>query len=493
MVVPEALVLKWRRTSADILTMRERATTKGRGGPELRRNRPPKGKLRAEDGLTLIELMVAIVLLGVILSAVAAALISSARASLTNERRFQSTAYLTSEHEQLQSIPWAQAALYEDELDDLVDATSFDFLTDLNLDLDLAATPPTFEGSPIATIPGPTLTGRLFFVPEPVSEGVRIGVDDREYDVVRLVTERPDGNRRFTTFVTWRVLGDPVVQRFDSERAPTPGELAQLEREGVLQFLISPRPVEVNVDGTPDAGPTIVARFSDPMNSVQVTFLPPEGAEGSVRPQTIVLDGDDLVIHQSGDARNVLFTNTGQLVDGVAETDPGVKIVFGAVGEWTVELQATRTDGPDIDVTSTLLVEEVPTPPARPQLSSVSATPSPGVVDIGIFDIDPFRLCSSVQVSATVDWGSATPQEIDNSSVLASYAGVTSQSLPMTTTNNTNYNATLAAGTLSPWLPPAGQDFRDRFWIVAVDANGRASLLESSNVMTFRGLEGTCS
>lgn len=454
-----------------------------------------EGRVRNEDGLTLVEMIVAIIILGVILAAVAASLISSTRASLTNERRFQSTAYLTSEHEQLQSIPWAQAALYEDELDDLEDDASFGFLTDLQLDLDLDAVPPTFEGAPIVTIPGPTLTGRLFFVPEPVSEAVQIGVDDREYDVVRVVTERPDGNRRFTTFVTWRVLGEPVVQRFDSERAPSPGEIAELARDGVLQFLISPRPIEVDEeDGIPDAGPTLVARFSEPMNTAQVTFVPPDDADASVLPQTIVLDGDNEVIHQSGDARDVLFTNLDKLQDGVALVGTE-EIVFGATGEWTVELEATRTDGDDVQVTSTLLVETAsPTSPSRPEVSGISANPSsPAEVEVGIFDIDPFRLCSSVQVAATVSWPTATAEDIEGSSVLASYAGVTSQSVPMTTTNGTNYTATLAAGTLSPWLPPEGERVMDRFWIVAVDADGRASLLASSNVMSFRGIEGTCS
>ena len=451
----------------------------------------------SEDAMTLVEVLVAILILGVILAGVAASLITSARASVTNERRVQSTAYLTSEHEDLQAIPWAQAALYEEEVGDLKDMASYPFLGDLDLDLDLDSVPPTFEGEPIATIPGPSLTGRLFFVPEPVSTGVQIGTDEREYDIVRVVSERPEGTKRFTTFVSWDVMGRTVTQRFDSERAPTPAELAELEREGVLQFLISPRPIEVDVDGIPDAGPTIVARFAEPMDSAVVTFLPPVDASNG-EPQTITLSGDGILRHHSGDSRDVLFSNVDDLSEDagsldVAVTDADELIVLDAVGEWEVELVGDRSDGDDVVVTTTIEVEAAIDPElARPEVTSVEAVVGGSLTDpagVGIFNLNPFRLCQSVEVTVGVEWNGLDPV---GAAVIASYAGVTSQSVTMDTTDDQTYGATFLAGSLSPWLPPEGGQFMDRFWIVAVDADNRPSLLQSSNPLTFEHVAGEC-
>lgn len=444
----------------------------------------------SEAGMTLVEVLVAILVLGVILSAVGSMLITSARATVTNERRVQSSAFLTSEHEQLQSIPWRQAALYAEEVPDLGDVGTYPFLADLELDLDLSSTPPTFEGQPIVTIPGPSLTGRLFFVPEPVSAGVQIGIDEREYDIVRVVTERPEGTKRFTTFVTWDVMGRAVTQRFDSERAPTPAELLELEREGVLQFLLAPRPIEVDVDGNPDAGPSIVARFAEPVDEARVTFRPPDEAPTGVLEQTVVLTGDTLVTHHSLPGF-VLFTNTDDLVGNVAVTDAGVPIELSYEGEWEVELAATRS-GPedDVSITTTVFVERGEDPPLpRPSVDSV-AIPT-GVVtptDVGIYDLNPGRLCQSVELRADVSWASGTI--VEEAAVSASYAGVTSQSAPMGETLGGDYARIFAEGSLSPWLPPEGEEFIDRFWVVAVDQDARSSLLASSAPVTFRDASG---
>ena len=62
-----------------------------------------------EAGFSLIELMAAMLILGVILSAMASALISFSVTTVTNERRVQATAFLTRQHEQLQSISWDRA------------------------------------------------------------------------------------------------------------------------------------------------------------------------------------------------------------------------------------------------------------------------------------------------------------------------------------------------------------------------------------------------
>jgi hypothetical protein len=103
-------------------------------------------------------------------------------------------------------------------------------------------------------------------------------IDGRDYEVYRLVTwadrdgAGPQDLKRFTTIVRWEVRGRIVEQRFDSERAPTPGELT--EGNPSLQFLVTPSEVELDEDGYNKAAIDLSADFSllGSMTSVEVEF-----------------------------------------------------------------------------------------------------------------------------------------------------------------------------------------------------------------------------
>lgn len=211
---------------------------------------------RDESGLTLIELLIAALLIGVIFSGVASFLINTARALQDNERRISSTALLTQLQEEMQGTPWFDLALYEGELGEL------GTLTDLDIpDLDLGAG--TFEGRDLVTIPGPDNDGcptgfddcgRRAAVPEPAETGT-LAVGDREFQVARLITwfnhdpdpaadpgdTAPEATKRITTLVAWQIRGGQwSFERFDSERAASTAELGDPSEARIPVYSVSP-------------------------------------------------------------------------------------------------------------------------------------------------------------------------------------------------------------------------------------------------------------
>jgi prepilin-type N-terminal cleavage/methylation domain-containing protein len=234
-----------------------------------------------EAGLTLVELVVAMMLLGVILSAAAAALINFAGATHNNERRVQATALMNGLHENLQGVPWQHAGIYEDEIDRLapVGVTN--------------ASPPTFEGREVVTIPppeeecpaaepdcarSPTVPRANYMLPNATEPSP----DGREYEIFQVVTWDGTGGaevKRFTTIVEWEVRGQLVTERFDSERAASAGEAGDPTLPRVIQFQLGPSPMELvdEVDGTgKDLNSkeiTVAVRFSEGVESATLHYV----------------------------------------------------------------------------------------------------------------------------------------------------------------------------------------------------------------------------
>jgi prepilin-type N-terminal cleavage/methylation domain-containing protein len=244
--------------------------------PRLRRNAGTD-----ESGLTLVELVVAMMLLGVILSAAAAALINFAGATHDNERRVQATAVMNGLHETLQGVPWNDAGIYEDEVASLepVGVTT--------------GSPPTFEGREVVTIPPPDETcpieepgcARSPTVPRAyytIPNASEPSPDGREYEIFQVVTWDGTGGaevKRFTTIVEWNVGGRTVTERFDSERAATAGEAGDPTLPRVIQFQIGPSPMAL-IDHPEGTGRdlnsksiSVAIRFSEGVESATLHYV----------------------------------------------------------------------------------------------------------------------------------------------------------------------------------------------------------------------------
>ncbi len=191
--------------------------------------------------MSLVEVMVAILLLGIILSAAASSLIQFGKTAAQNERRVQSTALMNRLQEELQGVPWQDAAIYEEDLDALL-ADGLEGLTK-----DDATGRWEFDGEEVVVLDGPGTGDRRPGVPSATRDldGAPYDVDGRSYDVVKLVTwsDPVAGVKRFTSIASWTLYDRTYEERFLSERAATSTEAGDPERPRVIQFDVGPSPM----------------------------------------------------------------------------------------------------------------------------------------------------------------------------------------------------------------------------------------------------------
>lgn len=472
-----------------------------------------------EHGLTLVELLVALLILGVILAAGASSLINFSRTSAVNVARVQGSAYLTSLHESLQGVPWHRAAIYEDELTATETLQAFDEL-DADHDVptfDLEASPPTWDGEPIVTMPAPDNSdcppsdpecARRPFVPRPFDQ---VEIDGRDFDVFQLVTQRgavaniddPE-LKRFVTVVRWELLGRTFIETFESQRAATPAELSQLVPADVRQFLVAPNVIELD-DGNANSHPiTVMARFRPGSGQSAVLRIPTEG--GGI---TELDPANEISEFDSG--VNAARAFEWVIAPGGLAFDPCPD------GELCTREVEVIGQGPAGNLTGrrsvTLVAEEFAIGDPRPTVDEVfvlNVVPT-GDLHVGVDDgISEDVLCGSVTMQADVTFPEADldasfdannpdaagvrvrgyftsglgPQYIPMQYVIGS---VSSETLDGVTRYSYRYELELPAGAESPWLLGTGDSYKDRFFVIARSAHSdRSSTYEpSQGVLTI--------
>ena len=181
------------------------------------------GQRTTDDGLTIVELIIALVLVMIVFAALAATLISAFSAQRSNEIRVRATALANEAIEEMSTIPWASLGLYVDD-DDLPD-----FVDDDGEPIEDA----TFEDELIVLLEsdeGPVPAHRS-----------TVTIDTRGYTITRWITwvEEPDDEadegvlspdlRRMIAIVSWEVGGTERSIRTDGVRSPNPDDLRSLE------------------------------------------------------------------------------------------------------------------------------------------------------------------------------------------------------------------------------------------------------------------------
>jgi type II secretory pathway component PulJ len=279
--------------------------------------------------MTLIEVMIATFLLSVILAATAASLITFTRSAHDNERRVMASAMANRAQEELQSLPWDDAAVYENDLPGLAPLAGTEDTP--GYDLVLKGLDSTFEGRPMVVVPGPSGCGGVPNAPcinrrdrMPLTfEQVPIDTADPDgpsYDVFRIVTwdDEDLGIKQFTTIVRWQVRDQVVEQRFDSQRAATAAEAGDPQRPRVIQFEVGPSPMQLS-DGwyweadRPTEDLEVVVRFSRGVSDATIRFYnlsadlryPQPPPEGEPVPDPPTLTESDLELTTLGLGRDI--------------------------------------------------------------------------------------------------------------------------------------------------------------------------------------------
>jgi prepilin-type N-terminal cleavage/methylation domain-containing protein len=446
----------------------------------LRAGHSGRDQDHGQAGFSLVEMMVAILVLGVVLAALASSLISFSAMSLTNERRVQATAFLTRLHEQLQSIPWDQAAIYDGEQVDLDP-----------LGVDLAATPPTVGGEPLVLLGAPDNSGcpgdepecgRLTFVPRAFDV---VEIDDREYELYQAVTWDVDaGNgqavKRFTTLVRWEVWGRVTEQRFESTRAATVADLDASTLPEVLSLLVTPNTVALDASGENQSDIEVRITFERGITSASLQYTAQEAGNPVLR--TVVMTGTDFE-----DAKPYAF---------VATIPAGSEVFL----QGDQDLVVVGLDGLNaISAVRTVTFVETGSGSLPPEVAS--ATVNRTFVEVGTNGADNGRLCQTLTLEARVN--NLVPSPVPGT-VVANYVAATGTGADMTppatiTGSNDLFTRTFPAGSVSPWSPTpptyAGNsgnikdpavDVTDRFDVIAENPDGSSSGIVSTDQITFR-------
>jgi prepilin-type N-terminal cleavage/methylation domain-containing protein len=272
-------------------------------------------QLRSERALTLVEMLVSLVILGIVLAATAASLITFTQTARANERQAQATATLSQFHELFQGVTWDVLGTLPSDLEGLdapnrlgnalsIDDDDLTEWKKLEDDDDPApgTDPLTFTGDD-GVEREIVLTGDPSGAIPAYQEGF-VANDGREYDIYQIVTwvdTTGDGNpdlKRLTAIARWDVAGRPYEQRLVSDRAPSVQESGDVAFPRLLQYDIFPLRQDLVLDGNGDTVASrdidVAVRFSEGVQNVRVEFYSVDLSESDAGTGTVVLQAESV-------------------------------------------------------------------------------------------------------------------------------------------------------------------------------------------------------
>lgn len=214
---------------------------------------------RDQAGLGLVEMMVAIMIVGLVFTALAGSLATSLRSIQRDQTRVQATALGNELLEELQGLSFRLAAFYSDEA-----TNEFGTLT--------------HDGEPIAVIPPES--PRDPRVPQPGAQSLtRDGRSFTAETMITWVDDPADGEgasdvddttdyKRFVVDLTWQERGRTRTATVEALRAPTASE--EPLGTGIVPDIV---PITDRPDGKISQDFTVVAEAKEPQQSVRVSFL----------------------------------------------------------------------------------------------------------------------------------------------------------------------------------------------------------------------------
>lgn len=270
-------------------------------------------RARDQSGLSLIEMLVALFVVGVVLTAMASVAMTSLRAVQSDERTVRSTQLGNEILESLLVVPYDLVGLYASEADAHFGQASFE-----GEDLVLLADPADPQD-------------REDLVPVPAWQETRDGI---EYEVELAITwvDDPDtasvqDYKRVIVMLSWEVRGRPSSARVEALRAPGPGEQPLSARVEPDVIRIHERP-----EGKNDDAFTIFVTSKVRQSAVKVSWV---GLKNSHERSLTQTDADGQEWSVSFNANTwqfhngeTLFAVTATAPDGVQETTTIARALF---------------------------------------------------------------------------------------------------------------------------------------------------------------------
>ena len=245
--------------------------------------------------MTLLEMMVALFVIGLVLTGLASVLISTVRVAVHNEREAAATALGQQEIERLSSVGWDRIGLYSDEMSAAGPAWS----ERLNADGTYPAETGDYEL--VDVVMGDDRESRVPF-PEGSFDGEEAVVefDGTEYRVERYiywVDRSGDGapdTKQFDIFLSWSLLGQERTVTVSADRTPSQSESASTpDGARILDYTISPKSVALHPEtGVMTSSVQVSVRLNTGIDGGTLIFYSPDGDDGWTRNE-ISMSGTD--------------------------------------------------------------------------------------------------------------------------------------------------------------------------------------------------------
>ena len=188
-------------------------------------------RIQQEEGISLVEVLVSILLLGLVLMALGSTLTASMAAARQDESQTHGVALATERLENLQALHWSQVGFYSD-------ANGF------------RATPPGMGGLATRSL-GPTPSPADVAVPKPLE--TNISRDGRTYTVrTDIVWQEVNRYLRFRVQVDWQDGGSArqaVLEGRRTRRSRDSGQANPVYPFRIESFTINPDPVQLTSTG----------------------------------------------------------------------------------------------------------------------------------------------------------------------------------------------------------------------------------------------------
>jgi hypothetical protein len=225
-----------------------------------------------EDGLSLVEMMVAMVVVAIVLMAMASVAIASMISTQRSEAVVASTQLGNEILEEYLALPFEMLALYDSEAEDHFGVAA------------------EFEDEPLYTIPDPLVRDPRVPVPLRTAvehQGISFDVETAIVEVDEDATKSGQDYRRVIVLLTWEVRGDTRTARTEAMVTPDPEEqpVTVTIQPDVIRLL----PGDAEGDrGKAEEDFTVRVDAIEPQSSVKVTYLNRSGVE-----QDVALDPQD--------------------------------------------------------------------------------------------------------------------------------------------------------------------------------------------------------
>lgn len=241
----------------------------------------PRSKFEAEDGISLVEVLVAILVLGLIMGAMAQTLVGSLQSAQAQERQVHATSLTRQLVEEARGLPWPKLGLCEDDIPAVFPGGTYDYADGSSEVL----VPISMQDEICAGVGDPPLQPRTTIERNGVAYTVTTVVtwhDDPLDNDASGNDADPEDLKRILVRADWEIRGQPrstIIESFVAEDAYAPPLVAEVLHEGGVNYTyLNAYDGDGTNDGLTQTPVVLRVTAAVPQSGVEVTWTNADGS-----------------------------------------------------------------------------------------------------------------------------------------------------------------------------------------------------------------------